>query len=143
MQRTYLTTSPFQTKKLGKSLARKIRSGKKATVIGLKGDLGGGKTTFLQGFAEGLGVRGRILSPTFIVIRRMGSFYHIDSYRLRGPQELLKLGFREMIADPKNTVAVEWADKVEKIIPKGAIWVGFKFIDKNKRKITIKLKDGK
>jgi len=72
MKTRYLTKSPSQTKKLGEALAGKILSmeTKAAFTIGLEGELGGGKTTFLQGFARGLGIREKILSPTFTIMRK-------------------------------------------------------------------------
>ena len=69
----YLSKSSSQTKKLGESLAKKFLKEKKqkgAKILGLEGDLGGGKTTFLQGFAKGLGLKEKILSPTFIIMRK-------------------------------------------------------------------------
>ncbi|MFH1780874.1 MAG: tRNA (adenosine(37)-N6)-threonylcarbamoyltransferase complex ATPase subunit type 1 TsaE [Candidatus Nealsonbacteria bacterium] len=141
-----ITQGPAQTKKLGEALAKMLLSGrskKKAVVVGLRGDLGGGKTTFLQGFAKGLKVRVKVLSPTFIIIRKTDNFFHIDAYRLQGSQDLLKLGFREMLADPKNIVVVEWADRVKRIMPLHTAWVDFVFINKNKRRIVIRLNNGK
>ena len=73
MQQKSITNSSSQTKELGEKLAKKISKGKPkkaAFVIGLKGELGGGKTTFLQGFARGLGVKEKILSPTFIIMKK-------------------------------------------------------------------------
>jgi len=73
MRKAYFTTHPNQTKKLGKIVAKKIlkiKRKRKAQVLGLEGDLGGGKTTFLQGFAKGLGIKEKILSPTFILMRK-------------------------------------------------------------------------
>lgn len=141
MKKEFLTTSPGQTKRMGKGLAKEIlKKGprKKAWVIGLVGDLGGGKTTFLQGFAKGLGVREKILSPTFILMRRFKNFYHIDCYRIKKSQEILALGFKEIISNPKNIVVIEWAERVRRIMPKGAIWINFEFRDKKTRKIMIK-----
>jgi len=146
MKKECLTQGSGQTKKLGKVLAKtlsKVRFRNKAIVVGLRGDLGGGKTTFSQGFAKGLGKKAKILSPTFIIMRRLGNFYHIDAYRIRGPQDLLGLGFKKIVADPKNVVVIEWADRVKKILPSDTTWVDFDFIDKNKRKITIRIKDGR
>ncbi|MFH1423612.1 MAG: tRNA (adenosine(37)-N6)-threonylcarbamoyltransferase complex ATPase subunit type 1 TsaE [Candidatus Nealsonbacteria bacterium] len=156
MQKEYLTKNAGQTKKLGEALARmlfKSRSEDKAVVVALRGDLGGGKTTFLQGFAKGLGGRVKILSPTFIIMRRMkldncsigqlDNFFHVDAYRLQGARDLLELGFREVVASPKNVVAIEWADIVRKIIPRHAVWVDFDFIDKNKRRIVVKFNNGR
>lgn len=145
MQNRYFTHNPKQTKELGKSLAKdflKNRHRTKALVVGLAGDLGGGKTTFLQGFAKGLGKKGRILSPTFIIMRRTDNFYHIDCYRLGRPEELSALGFKKIVKDPANVVAVEWADMVKKIMPRHTIWADFKFIDKNQREIVIRSING-
>lgn len=145
-----MTKSPSQTKKLAKSLAKrvlKLKRVKKAIVLGLIGDLGGGKTTFLQGFARGLGVKEKILSPTFILIKRFPFakryLFHLDCYRINKAKELLDLGFRDFIFNPGNIIAIEWADRVKKIMPKGAIFLKFEFIDKTTRKITIKSKKWK
>ena len=141
MSTKLLTTSALQTKKAGEAAARgilKMRPGKRARVLGLVGDLGGGKTTFLQGFAKGLGIKEKILSPTFIIVRRIRNFYHIDCYRIKKPKEILDLGFGKILFDPKNIVAVEWADKIRKIIPKETVWINFEFIDNKTRKIVIR-----
>lgn len=143
-----LSQNPEQTKRLGQLLAEETLKrplGKRAFVLALKGDLGGGKTTFLQGFALGLGLRQRVTSPTFIIVKRFSlsnskfrDFYHVDCYRLKEPKELTALGFREIIADPQNIVAIEWAEKVRKIVPKSATWIIFNLLDKDKREIVIK-----
>jgi len=142
------TKSPAQTKKLGELLAKEILQThirKEALILGLEGDLGGGKTTFLQGFAKGLGIKEKITSPTFVIIKRFHvlcsmshDFYHLDCYRIQKPKEILDLGFRKIISNPKNIIVVEWADRVRKIMPKRVIWITFKFVNKNKRKIVIK-----
>ncbi len=85
--KTFLSISPSQTEKLGRELAREILKAplqKGAVMIGLRGDLGGGKTTFLKGFARGLSIKKKILSPTFIIMRRFKiydlpfkNFYHL------------------------------------------------------------------
>ena len=150
----YLTKTPSQTKKIGALLAKKIlktKPSKLAFLLGLEGDLGGGKTTFLQGFAKGLRVKQRILSPTFVIMRKFQiptktynlkpkTFIHIDCYRIKNPKELLDLGFKEIISNPQNIVAVEWADHIRKIMPENTTWAVFEFINKNKRKISIKSK---
>jgi len=144
---TFLSTSPSQTQKLGEKLAKKVLKsplGEEAVVIGLEGDLGGGKTTFLKGFAKGLGIKSKILSPTFIILKKFQVssfkfqwFYHIDCYRIEKPKEILALGFQDIISDPRNIVCLEWADKIKKILPKQTIILKFDFKDKNRRKITI------
>lgn len=145
MKEIHLTESAEQTQKIGKDIARKIiADGKKskAVVVGLKGDLGGGKTTFTQGFAKGLGIKDKILSPTFVILKRFQikskqfkNFYHIDCYRLKDEKDLLELGFEEVISDPENIVLIEWPEKIKKILPKDTIIIEFDFIDENKRKI--------
>ncbi|MDP2967573.1 MAG: tRNA (adenosine(37)-N6)-threonylcarbamoyltransferase complex ATPase subunit type 1 TsaE [bacterium] len=155
MEKEYLTKNPNQTKKLGEALAKKIlktRPRKGAFIIGLEGDLGGGKTVFLQGFAKGLKIKEKILSPTFIIMRRFriransrkfADFYHIDCYRIRRPKEILELSFKEIISNSKNLVAVEWADRIRKILPKNVLILKFEFINRNTRKIVLKLINGK
>lgn len=160
MVKSFLTENPSQTKKIGEILAKEFlktrpRSreislrgrSKKAIILGLSGELGGGKTTFLQGFAKGLGVKEKILSPTFIIMRKFKipkpgfeykNFYHIDCYRLQKPKEILALGFKQIISNPQNIVAIEWADRIKKIIPRTAIQIKFKFITKNTRKIMLR-----
>src|SRR3989338_6381611 len=93
-----------ETRKIGEFLARRILKSvpkKSARVLGMIGDLGAGKTTFLQGFAKGLGVEEKILSPTFIIVRKskiknlklkIKNFYHIDCYRIKKPKDILSLG---------------------------------------------------
>ncbi len=132
--------SAFQTREFAKNLAQKILAGafgfRKAVVIGLKGELGAGKTTFAQGFAKGLGMKEKITSPTFVILKKFGNFYHIDAYRLQNPRELLALGWKEIIADPRNIVLVEWADRVKKILPKDAMRIVFSYGGKNIRSVT-------
>lgn len=147
--------NPSQTKKIGENLAKEIlktQPKKGAFVLGLEGDLGGGKTTFLQGFAKGLGIKEKILSPTFILMKKFKilqnsigdtyvNFYHFDCYRIEKPKEVLDLGFKEIISNPKNIVAVEWSERIKKILPKNTLILKFEFIDKTKRKIMLRLKN--
>ncbi len=146
-----LTRGPCQTKKIGEILAKELKGRKppESFILGLEGDLGGGKTTFLQGFARGLGVREKITSPTFVIMRKFKikkpnfkNFYHFDCYRLKSPKEILNLNFKKIISDPKNIVAVEWVGQVKKILPKSSLLIKFEFINKKTRKIVIKLNNG-
>ena len=148
MKSQYITNSAKETRSLGKGLAEKILKTKiktRAQVLALKGELGGGKTTFLQGFAKGLGTRQKILSPTFVILKKFKIkhpnfklFFHIDCYRIKKPKEILDLGFKKIVSDSKNIIAVEWAERIEKILPPDTILIDFKFHNKNKRKIIIK-----
>lgn len=147
MKLQYLTISPRQTKKTGEALAKEIlRSSPedKAFLLGLEGDLGGGKTTFLQGFARGLGVKEKIASPTFVIMKKfriplsaLDNFYHFDCYRIKKLKEILDLDFKKIISRPQNVVVVEWSDRIRKILPEKSLILKFQFIDKNKRKITL------
>ncbi len=149
----YITTSYKKTQKLGENFAQEILAlrqaqGKNnsAVVFGLSGNLGGGKTTFLQGFAKGLGIKEKILSPTFVVMKKFkipttnklqptSYFYHFDCYRFERAEDILDLGWKDIISNPINIVAVEWPDKIKKVLPKDMIKIDFKFIDKTKREI--------
>ena len=117
------------------------------------GDLGSGKTTFVQGLIKGLGIKKRIISPTFILVRHydipstLGSesaknIYHIDLYRLEGniKDQLRELGFSDIISDNSNIVLVEWADKATEAFPSNAVWMEFENAGGDKRKIMVKKK---
>src|SRR3989344_4353440 len=138
--KTYQTYSSEETKKLGAEFAKRMLDvggkrldAKGARILALKGDLGTGKTTFTQGFLKGLGVKGRMSSPTFVLIKTYNlrhttydRVYHIDAYRLKKPKELLDLGLKEILEDPKSIALIEWAEKLKRYLPKDAVWVGFK-----------------
>ncbi len=146
--------SPKNKAPAPKSLARG-----QALVLALHGDLGSGKTTFTQGLANYLGVKQRITSPTFVIMKKFSIFsiepgpraignfqfsnkrylYHIDCYRLNEPEEILNLGWQEIITNPKNIVAIEWPEKIKKFLPKEAIFLKFKFISDKQRKINLPL----
>ena len=139
-----VTKSFKETKKVGEFLAQEIIKSKKASIIGLEGELGSGKTTFIQGMAKGLRIRERITSPTFVIFKKfklgpvphLKYLYHIDCYRLSSPQDLLDLGFKEIISQP-NIVVIEWAEKIKKILPKDTFWIKFGYLDKDKREIIL------
>ena len=141
----FQSSSSAATKKFAKELAQKIMKdggGKKAVILALSGELGAGKTTFTQGFAAGLGMKGKVTSPTFILMRsskiKNKNFVHIDAYRA-GAADFVKLGFKELAADNKNIILVEWADRLKKILPKSAIWLKFEH-GKKENERTIKIK---
>ncbi|KKU12053.1 MAG: hypothetical protein UX19_C0009G0008 [Candidatus Woesebacteria bacterium GW2011_GWA1_45_8] len=147
----FTTKSPSQTQKLGQKISADITSGRISPVIALSGDLGSGKTTFVQGLAKGLGVTGRIISPTFILMRKYDlpseedknserTLYHVDLYRLEGAldKEILNLGLPYIWSDPSNIVLIEWAEKIKSLIPSGASWITFENMGEALRKITLK-----
>ena len=125
---------------MGEKIAVDLAISHQPLVIALTGNLGSGKTTFVQGFAKGLGLKARIISPTFILMRKYGeNFYHVDLYRLEGniESEVRNLGIEDIWKDPKNIVVIEWAEKIKKMIPKSAQWIKFENLGKDERKITI------
>lgn len=142
-----ISQSLQETRKFARDLAlalTKFVIKDQGLILALEGELGAGKTAFVQGFAKGLGIREKILSPTFVLIKKYPlknmpykSFYHIDCYRLKKSKDLLGLGFEEIISNSQNIVALEWADKLKITLRKHPIKIKFKFINKNKRHILI------
>lgn len=116
---TIKTTSAQKTKKFGREFAREIKNG---GVICLYGGLGAGKTTLIQGIAGGLGIKNRIISPTFILMRqyKMGEkyLYHLDLYRLNDIDEAKAIGIEEIMEDKNNIVLIEWPEKIQSLLPK-------------------------
>lgn len=114
----------------------------KATIVGLSGDLGAGKTAFTQVVARILGIKEIVTSPTFIIekIYKLdeGLFehlIHIDAYRLESGDELLHLGWKEISSNSKNLIFIEWPEKVANILPDDAKYIEFKFVDETTREI--------
>lgn len=137
-QQTFITKNFQETQELARKFAKELRSG---DVVALYGDLGGGKTTFVQGLAKGLGIEKRIISPTFIIVRsyklRAGSFYHIDLYRIEREKDMEGLGIEEITNDPKSIVTIEWAEKLGNRLPKKRWDIKFEDLGEDKRKIII------
>lgn len=145
MSKIVTTTSFKETQKLGFEFAKELKGGE---VIALYGDLGSGKTTFVQGLAEGLGVERPIISPTFIILRTyqigtrdkgtgIRNFYHVDLYRINSAEDVQSLGLLELLEDPNNIVAIEWPDKIENLLPVDRIDITFKYLEDDKREIRI------
>ena len=138
-----ITKSPQETQRLGSKVAADLRGGE---ILALSGELGSGKTTFVQGLAKTLGIKQRIISPTYILVRRYDLkekfLYHVDLYRFEKNviKEIKNIGLEEMWDNPNSITVIEWAEKIKDIIPKSATWIYFENIGKNKRKIVIKKK---
>lgn len=143
----FITNNFSETQMLGQDLAAKLLAKnvqKTAVVLALSGDLGAGKTTFLQGFAKGLKITENILSPTFVIMKsfklqtsNFKNFYHLDCYRLHSPEEIMTLGFADIISNPENIVAIEWPEKLGRLLPKDIITITFKHLQEHKRNILI------
>src|SRR3989344_4649383 len=132
-----ITSSPTETKEWAEALAKAITPPK---ILALFGNLGAGKTTFIQGLAKGLGIRGRVLSPTFIFIRphtlKDGSkLYHVDLYRLNSEKDAPAIGLNEILQDKKAIVAIEWPEKIENLLPKGTVKIKLEALSETKRQI--------
>ena len=115
-----------------------------AAVIALSGNLGSGKTTFTKAFAAAFGIPAEeITSPTFVIMKsydidRKGfkKFIHIDAYRLEKAEEVERLGWRDLIADPANLILVEWPENIGSALPSDARKISFMFKDENTREIV-------
>ena len=117
-----ISHSPEETRAAAASLAPALRPG---SVLALHGDLGAGKTCFIQGLAEGLGVTAAVSSPTYTLISEYQGrlpFYHADLYRLDDPAEALRTGLDEYLHGPGVT-AVEWAERAAALLPAHTIHV--------------------
>lgn len=149
VEKTFMiSTSADTTKKIASQLAMDIAATQSdhARVIALSGNLGGGKTTFAQGFAQALGVKMPVTSPTFVLMKiyalekkkYLKHLVHIDAYRIDSPQELEHLGFRELLNDKDAVILIEWADRIKKLLPKDTTWITFEHGKKmNERSIMI------
>lgn len=132
-----ITQSALETQKLGEKIGRDLAFDKlRPRTLCLYGDLGSGKTTFIQGLAKGLGIKKRVISPTFVFMKQyQPSFYHVDLYRINKVEEAKDLGLQEIFEDKKAIVAIEWAEKIKKILPKRRIDISFDYVSENQRKI--------
>lgn len=126
----FTTHSPLQTKEMASVFAKelvKIKGHKSAVVVALLGDLGTGKSTFVRYILKTLGVKQKIASPTFTLMRKYKipgySFvaYHLDCYRLKEISEVEHLGLKEILKDPKAIIFIEWPELIAKILPKDKI----------------------
>lgn len=115
-----------------------------ATVLLLSGDLGAGKTTFSQRVGMKFGIEKTMPSPTFVLIRRyelknklFENIFHIDAYRLESEKEIEKLGFEEIVKNPKNLVLIEWPEKIKKILPKKVFKISIEHINEKERLVEV------
>ncbi len=127
---------------ISRSLLASIGKGDTATVIALSGELGAGKTAFSQALARELGVADTVVSPTFVIMKMYETksahyrrMVHIDAYRLNSHEELLKLGWTEILADPDTVVLIEWPEQVDGAIPAYAQKVTLTHVSDTERRI--------
>lgn len=114
-------------------------------IIALEGELGTGKTSFLKGLAKGLGLKQKITSPTFLVMRRyslprrikkFSLLYHVDAYRITGRRDVDAAGITRALHDSRAIVAIEWADTIKKYLPKDSIKIKMEHRSKNERVLS-------
>ena len=132
-----ITKSDNETRSLGQKLGRKFVKG---AVVCLRGGLGAGKTTLIQGIAQGLGIKSRISSPTFTIVHRHklkdNFLWHIDLYRLTGFDEAKAIGMDEILKDKNSVVLIEWPEKINELLPKNRWEIRLEVISENKREIS-------
>lgn len=150
MEKKFISNNIEDTKKFAEEIAGKILKlpkQKQAFVIGLSGELGSGKTTFVQSFAKSLDIKERVISPTYVIFKKFkiqSVFFkakfkvlvHIDAYRIKDLKEMIDLGWEEMIKNPENIILIEWAENIKNIFPKKNIWFNFSHKGENKRAIS-------
>lgn len=134
------------TQKIAKKFLDKIvkKKNKTACIIGLYGELGTGKTTFTQYVTKELGIKKKVNSPTFVIMKRyplkhemFENFYHLDAYRLKNEQELLNLGWKEILSKKENIVFIEWPENIKKAMPKKHHKIKIKHLKTGHREIKI------
>lgn len=132
----YKVTSLAETKKLAEKFAKTLNKG---DVVLLSGDLGAGKTTFTQFVFRALGVKDVVNSPTFAILKSYkGKFNlnHFDTYRI-SVEEAIEAGFDEVLNDEESINFVEWAERVEPLLPNKVIKINIKFINETTREFEI------
>jgi tRNA threonylcarbamoyladenosine biosynthesis protein TsaE len=134
----FFSRSPEQTRSIGMRLGGALQAG---DVICLQGDLGAGKTTFVQGIARGWGSLDPVSSPTFIIVnvyRRadQGQLFHMDAYRLDSTSEAEELDLDSMLS--QGTLLIEWPERIDGLVPRERLWVQLEHIDEEEREMKFK-----
>ncbi len=136
MKRTYISHDEAETLEIAASLARNFTPG---TVVALTGDLGAGKTVFVRGVARSLGASDRVTSPTFVLIHEYRGeipLYHMDLYRLNSKREILAIGVEDYFYSDGISL-VEWAEKLEDLLPEDAVRIKISHLDDRFRQIDV------
>jgi tRNA threonylcarbamoyladenosine biosynthesis protein TsaE len=141
--KTWNITDVADLKKAAEELLNEPKKEDSARVFALYGDLGAGKTTFTQSIGEILDIKEDITSPTFVIMKRyvtniesVSSLIHIDAYRLESVEELLVLGFTDWLQEDNTLIVIEWADKVESLLPPHVERLRF-ILDGNERQLEL------
>ena len=131
-----ISRSAAQTRRVGMRLGTLLQPG---DIACLSGDLGAGKTTFVQGLAAGWGSLDPVSSPTFVIVnlyRRLdrSQLFHLDAYRLSGPMEAVDLDLDAMLDE--GSLVIEWADIIEEALPEACLWVHLQYVDEFQRDLV-------
>jgi len=136
----HIVKSEADTKALAVNLAKKLKGGE---LLALSGNLGVGKTFFIQSLAKALGVKEKVNSPTFVLMKiydikhkKANKFVHVDCYRLPRYESLFDIGLGDYLNYDNIIVAIEWANKLNNL-PDRTIKINFEILEGDKRKITI------
>lgn len=125
----YSFASHDETIAFGKEMATFLSSN---AILALSGDLGAGKTTFVQGLALGLGIEEPVTSPTFVLLNNyQDRLFHFDLYRLKNPSDFTSLGFEEYF-QKGGICAIEWPDRISSLLPPETIYIDFSYIGKER-----------
>lgn len=131
-----ITASPEETQRVGGRLGELARAG---DLFCLEGDLGSGKTCFVQGLGRGLDIRDAIHSPTFVLANehRAGRLplYHLDVYRVHSAEQAIGFGLDDYLAGD-GVLVIEWAEKIRKALPDERLWVSFRHVGDSQRAIS-------
>ena len=130
--------SPEQTRELGVRLGRVLQLG---DMLCLQGDLGAGKTTFVQGIAQGWGSLDSVSSPTFILVNMYrhsdgSQLFHMDAYRLNSTPEAEELDLDTMLA--QGALLIEWPERLDGLVPPEHLWIALEHVDEEDRKMNFK-----
>lgn len=131
------TLSEIETRALGTQVAAQINPG---DVIALYGELGTGKTVFVQGLLAGFGIDQRVTSPTFVILKiyktkQQQTIFHLDLYRLDDPAQLQSIGFEEIVRDKRAITIIEWPQKGEALLPPATRAIHFERVGDGERRI--------
>ncbi len=131
----FVSKSPEQTRRIGIRLGAALQAG---DLICLQGDLGAGKTTLVQGMAQGWGALDSVSSPTFVLVnayRRAdeSQFFHMDAYRVDSAPEGEELDLDAML--DAGPLLIEWAERIEKILPRECLWVTLEHVSEEHRQM--------
>ncbi len=144
-QKAHISKSLKETEVLAVALLNELLiEARGAKVLLFKGNLGAGKTTFTQGLAKALGIKAKIISPTFILEKKypiknhkdFDQLIHIDAYRFETEDETKVLRLEEDLSNKRNLIIIEWPEQMGKNRPKGAQKISFESLDENTKKIT-------